>query len=318
MSVNATKWVWDQMDLASSEKFVLLRLADHADPDGGSVRPGIASVAAHTGLGERQVQRYIKSFVNRGYLAIEANEKGGRGKTTEYRFTFLNPVTGDIHTTHETPSPVTPILEEKGDMEGQQRVTPVTVKGDIHACADLEPSRTVNEPTPIIPPKKTESIPFLMLDALCETLNVDVSMIQGAQKARQLAVAKRLFEAGVTVQDVCDMTSWLQSQSWVTGGIDMFLLEKQLTKWHLSGKPTDIISARSGPSLPSWVTLLPGEKPESLGDGKWDLIDGSGLKRSIRPSYYGVIWDERQHRYADGQKEFARLVTEAKRLEGVA
>jgi len=159
MSHTASKWVWDQIDITGSEKLVLLRLADHADPNGGSVRPGIASVARHTGLSERQVSRYIRGFVNSGILLIDANEKGGRGRIPEYRFTFLK---GDTHGTQSetkkgdtsdakrvtptapnTPERVTPTVV-KGDMGGHKRVTPSVISGtDTFKEPSIEPSRTV-------------------------------------------------------------------------------------------------------------------------------------------------------------------------------
>ena len=159
MSHNASKWVWDQLDITGSEKLVLLRLADHADPNGGSVRPGIASVARHTGLSERQVSRYIRGFVNSGILLIDANEKGGRGRIPEYRFTFQK---GDTHGTQSkpkkgdagdakrvtptapnTPERVTPTVI-KGDIQGHKRVTPTVVSdGDSFKEPSVEPSGTV-------------------------------------------------------------------------------------------------------------------------------------------------------------------------------
>lgn len=167
MSHNASKWVWDQIDIVGSAKLVLLRLADHADPSGASVRPGLASVAKHTGLSERQVGRYISAFVKSGILVIDANALGGRGRIPEYRFTFekedvsdslsggIKSDTSDHLSPEETMTPTAPIAKQrvtpmtvKGDMEGQQRVTSTVVKGDIHACA------VVNRQEPSIEPSK--------------------------------------------------------------------------------------------------------------------------------------------------------------------
>ena len=159
MSVRATSWVWDQ-PMPPSEKIVLLRLADHANPDGGDVYPSVASVAAHTGISTRQVQRYIKSFVERGILVISGHAKGGRSNPREYQFTFrFTPRKGD--------SIASPISESKGDADdtvsetvttekgdiqrservtpSAERVTPMTQKGDT--AMSPEPSITTNEPS---------------------------------------------------------------------------------------------------------------------------------------------------------------------------
>ncbi len=159
MSHNASKWVWDQIDITGSEKLVLLRLADHADPSGGSVRPGITSVAQYTGLSERQVARYMKGFVRAGILVIDANEKGGRGRIPEYHFTFQKSdthdtqsktVKGDIQghkrvtpTTPNPPERVTPTVV-KGDIQGHKRVTPSVISDtDTFKEPSIEPSGTV-------------------------------------------------------------------------------------------------------------------------------------------------------------------------------
>jgi hypothetical protein len=89
-----------------------------------------------------------------------------------------------------------------------------------------------------------EQQPFALLEALCDVLGQDVSVLSRSEKARQLAVAKRLAESGMTARDVEMMTLWLTSQAWVTGGI-----ERQVPKWKLAGKP------RTAP-----VTQLTGKK----------------------------------------------------------
>jgi hypothetical protein len=135
---------------------VLLRLADHASPEGDNVRPGIPSVAHATGLSERQVQRYIKEFLQDGVIVVLKDESGGRGRVTTYGFpavmadqfrgrstrakgdtddTLSNRRKGDTH----DPLSIAPkgdaddtLYGEKGDMEGSKRVTTMTLKGDTH------------------------------------------------------------------------------------------------------------------------------------------------------------------------------------------
>lgn len=162
MSVKVQGWVWDQ-SLPTSEKIVLLKLADHADHEGGNVYPSVASIAAQTGLSERQVQRYLKGFLEKGILVIDDRAAGGRGRTRVYRFTFEKGDAGDTVLprqrvtsttpipTPETVTPMSPIAAErvtpmtrKGDMGDAKRVTPVTQKGDIHARAN----QNRHEPSP--------------------------------------------------------------------------------------------------------------------------------------------------------------------------
>lgn len=58
---------WD-LDLTSTEQLVAQRLAWHADDATGKCWPGIASLCAKTGLGERAVQNAIKSLVAKGHI----------------------------------------------------------------------------------------------------------------------------------------------------------------------------------------------------------------------------------------------------------
>ena len=64
-----------------------------------------------------------------------------------------------------------------------------------------------------------------------------MAVLSEGEKKKQLAAGKRLVAAGMGEADVGRMVRWLSAQSWVTGGIDLFLLEKQLGKWQLAGKP---------------------------------------------------------------------------------
>ena len=87
------------------------------------------------------------------------------------------------------------------------------------------------------PPRPDEPPPFALLEALCEVLGQDVSVLSPSEKAKQLKIAQRLVAGGMTAADVRDMTKWLKMQTWITGGIDMFSLERSLAKWKLAGKP---------------------------------------------------------------------------------
>ena len=70
--------VWE-LDLDHRQKFVLLALADHADHNGGSVRPSVALIAWKTGYSKRQVQRIIRDLEEAGILVRTSDGIGGRG-----------------------------------------------------------------------------------------------------------------------------------------------------------------------------------------------------------------------------------------------
>lgn len=95
-------------------------------------------------------------------------------------------------------------------------------------------------PSPPDPEPSTDT-PYSLLEALCETQGQDVSVFPKREKDKQLAVAKRLVSDGMTATDITRITKWLMSQSWVTGGIDMFLIEKQAGKWSMAGRPDKVV-----------------------------------------------------------------------------
>jgi len=67
---------WD-IDLTGTEQLVAQRLAWHADDESGKCWPGIALICSKTGLGERAVQKAIKSLAAAGH--IEREEARGLG-----------------------------------------------------------------------------------------------------------------------------------------------------------------------------------------------------------------------------------------------
>jgi hypothetical protein len=83
MSVKVTALIW-KMPLLLPEKLVLLRMADYADHDGGSIFPSVATVSRDCGISDRAVQLILRKFVGDGLLTIVGNETGGRGKTRHY------------------------------------------------------------------------------------------------------------------------------------------------------------------------------------------------------------------------------------------
>lgn len=94
-----------------------------------------------------------------------------------------------------------------------------------------------SEPEPEAPPEPTRAHPFALVEALCEELGADVSDLGRGDRGKQAAVAKRLVENGVDADELRRAVRWLRSQEWVTAGVDLLLVEKQLAKWRLAGRP---------------------------------------------------------------------------------
>lgn len=76
--------VWD-LDLPTSDKFVLMRFADFADDDGRNSYPSYERVAIWCGVSLRTVNRIVTRMKDAGVLVPERNRGGGRGLTVNYR-----------------------------------------------------------------------------------------------------------------------------------------------------------------------------------------------------------------------------------------
>lgn len=143
MSVHAMAAVWDT-DLptaprsyddltisVSTQKLLLLALADHADSEGGGVRPAVARLVRMTGLCERSVRELLRSFRDRGLLVVERPATSRR--PTEYR---LSPwIMGG--------APGAPRPARRGALGAPARGTECTPRGALGAP---DPSLTVIEP----------------------------------------------------------------------------------------------------------------------------------------------------------------------------
>jgi hypothetical protein len=133
--------VWDDSALSCSEKLVLLKIADNANGETRQAFPGVAYLAAKTGLSERQVKRVLAGLVERGRLVV-VNEGGGRSNKTLYRM----PPNGDAGVTDTEPA-----AARNGDKRRMERVTPATVNGDTLAGARVNggnPQEPLIEPLP--------------------------------------------------------------------------------------------------------------------------------------------------------------------------
>lgn len=171
MSVKVMTRVWDTSEQAGSDLLLLLALADRADDD-GICWPGIANLAQKTRSSERQTKRNISKLEDRGelYISYQSGKAGGRGVTNRYfvasgldrqqiitvlqtRFDMdketaskwastmhqkLSEYKSEKGVTSDTPNKgdVGDTLNEKGDIQGQKRVTSRVKKGDIAMSPD--------------------------------------------------------------------------------------------------------------------------------------------------------------------------------------
>lgn len=68
MSVRVMSLVFENEDLSSTEKLIMLALADHANDEGKSIYPSQNRVSRKTGLVRQTVNLHIRGLINKGYL----------------------------------------------------------------------------------------------------------------------------------------------------------------------------------------------------------------------------------------------------------
>lgn len=147
MAVEQTAAVW-RLDLPHNEAWVLMALADHADPDGKRVYPALGYIAWKTNYQRRHVRRIMGSLKAKGIIEPISHSAGGRspsgkGYATEY---WLHMEKADKK------SPYTSEASERGALEtalggpgGPARGAVGTAKGDIAVAP--QPSVTTIEPS---------------------------------------------------------------------------------------------------------------------------------------------------------------------------
>lgn len=87
------------------------------------------------------------------------------------------------------------------------------------------------------PPAKAEVPAFDYIMAMCDATGTDVSELAPAFKSKQGAAAKQLRDLGASPDDAGRCIGWLLSQSWRTGGVDLFTVVKEFPGWLMLGKP---------------------------------------------------------------------------------
>jgi hypothetical protein len=317
MSMKLMVRVLEEAELTRPQQAILLAMAENANDDGSSCRPSVDLIAWKAGYKPRNVIDIMRDLRHMGVLEVvrEATQR----RATEYHI-------------HVDKAPRKQTFQEWQAANGRHvksvrrgaisrdtklnqgcNSTSLGVQSRVKETRENAPEPVNN---PVTPPTGALTIVTndpkpapqngpaqKIMAAFCEALGIE--RLANYDKAG--GQAKLLVKAGVTPEEMPQIVEWLSGQAWLKDGFDLGTVVNQIDKWQAYKR------TRNGGSigLPVWVTLLPGERVERVGDGAWDLIDGTGRVRQIRPEFCGVIRDERKHRTIEGQREFSRLVQEA-------
>lgn len=83
MSIEALAWAWDQDQLPTTEKIVLLAIANCVHPEGVEAFPGQRYLSAKTGASIRSVRRAIAALEKRGLIRRHRRSRDNGTRTSD-------------------------------------------------------------------------------------------------------------------------------------------------------------------------------------------------------------------------------------------
>lgn len=137
MSARATFWAWragNAYDLNSTERLVLLKLADGASEETGQCWYKQATIATWTGLSRSGVQKALTVLGDKGLLFVTARSHEGRTISNDYRLNLDVSVEAPLPTTE---APV-PLFEDQAPTVWA--ALPTTEAGGAHQESTSYPS----------------------------------------------------------------------------------------------------------------------------------------------------------------------------------
>lgn len=116
MSLIALSWAMEQFDLGTSEKMVLVVLANHHNAETGQCNPSIPRIAHYSGCSDRTVQRSLSELIKQGRIAISTASRFD-GSQTSHAYDLLigvsncHPPVSQSHPPGATVSPLETVIE---------------------------------------------------------------------------------------------------------------------------------------------------------------------------------------------------------------
>lgn len=123
MSIDATRWAWQQRHITTTQKIVLLSMADRAGED-HTCWPSLARLCADTGLSDRAVQKAMRDLEGLGLvrrlpacgkvntyklLGVQGRESGAPPKEMRPRTTFTPEQNAPPNVVRDTPESGSPL-----------------------------------------------------------------------------------------------------------------------------------------------------------------------------------------------------------------
>jgi len=216
MSVKVMGAVWD-LEIGPKEKFVLLAYADHANHEGESIYPAIASIARKTSYSERSVQRITRELENKGLL-----KDAGLGPKGTKRWRI--PISGGVILS----PPTSAISSPRGCQNQYGGVTKPVRGGDI--ALSPEPSSETSLKQPSLKPS-TQSFSKSPDDSLGKYLDI---LSTHTEEEESLKAIQDEFENGMHLTPNWGKQEWNSLARWLLKRQDQGEPLSQFMSWYKS------------------------------------------------------------------------------------
>lgn len=141
---------------------------------------------------------------------------------------------------------------------------------DVHdSSPSIEFAIAPDEPEPTSG-KRVPTPEWQMLETVWHVQDADPTVLPQSERAKQLRVAGRMIQSGYTAADAGSVTRWILSQGWLTSAVDLFMVEKQMAKWEIAGRPDGTRPVRGAPettldrNMRNLATAFGHEEPNTI------------------------------------------------------
>lgn len=198
-----------ELDLPTSEKFVLLVLADFANDEGKSVYPSQETIAFKTSQSERTIVYAIASLKKKGYISIV-----GRRKTThQYEYNLkVEKIGADSALMHQVQLAKRNSCSSSTATDAENPLGEPSVDPPGLTPPEPEPFGDDPEPTPVAIKEKRTSNYKPLMSAVASVCRMDINIRTQASMIGK--AAKELDVAGYTPDQVYDFLDWWKKFDW--------------------------------------------------------------------------------------------------------
>jgi len=149
MSIRLMSLVFDNQCLSTTEKIIMLSLADHANDEGRSIYPSQSRIAKKTSLTRETVNRHVQALMDKGYL-IDKGYRQDRSNVLEVAINVSKlqkegVIENHIGVTEDHTSPSEGVTENHRGCDGESQGGVTENHTNHHILNINEPSLTLND-----------------------------------------------------------------------------------------------------------------------------------------------------------------------------